>query len=74
MVADTWVSMGQEDGYAKRVAHGPKAHGPHRSPRRRFALLASPPRRSGRRSLLQSQIGNRMWTVMTVMAAQLGRI
>jgi ornithine carbamoyltransferase len=86
VVTDTWVSMGQEDEYAKRVAEfagyqvdnqlmahaDPSAVFLHCLPRHQEEVadevFYSP------KSLVFSEAENRMWTVMAVMAAQLGRI
>lgn len=86
VVTDTWVSMGQEDEYAKRVAEfagyqvdnklmahaDPSAVFLHCLPRHpeevADEVFYSP------RSLVFPEAENRMWTVMAVMAAQLGKI
>jgi ornithine carbamoyltransferase len=86
VVTDTWVSMGQEDEYAKRVAEfagyqvdnklmahaDPTAVFLHCLPRHQEEVadevFYSP------KSLVFAEAENRMWTVMAVMAAQLGRV
>jgi ornithine carbamoyltransferase len=86
VVTDTWVSMGQEEEYAKRVAEfdgyqvnttlmshaDPNAVFLHCLPRHQEEVsddvFYSP------QSLVFPEAENRMWTVMAVMAAQLGKI
>ena len=86
VVTDTWVSMGQEADYAKRVADfdgyqvnaalmakaNPGAVFLHCLPRHKEEVtddvFYSPA------SLILSEAENRMWTVMAVMAAQLGKV
>lgn len=86
VVTDTWVSMGQEDEYAKRVAEfdgyqvdttlmsqaDPSAVFLHCLPRHKEEVtddvFYSP------QSLVFPEAENRMWTVMAVMAAQLGKV
>jgi ornithine carbamoyltransferase len=86
VVTDTWVSMGQEEEYAKRVAEfdgyqvdttlmsqaDPSAVFLHCLPRHKEEVtddvFYSP------QSLVFPEAENRMWTVMAVMAAQVGRI
>jgi ornithine carbamoyltransferase len=86
VVTDTWVSMGQEEEYAKRVAEFDgyqvnKALMSHASPDAVF--LHCLPRHPeevddevfySERSLVFPEAENRMWTVMAVMAAQLGKV
>lgn len=86
VVTDTWVSMGQEDEYAKRVAEfdGYQVNA-------ELMKLADPgavflhclPRHPeevtdeviySKQSLVFAEAENRMWTVMAVMAAQLGKV
>jgi ornithine carbamoyltransferase len=86
IVTDTWVSMGQEDEYAKRIAEfagyevnaalmakaNPGAVFLHCLPRHKEEVtdevFYSPA------SLVFPEAENRMWTVMAVMAAQLGKV
>jgi len=86
VVTDTWVSMGQEDEYAKRIAEfagyevnaalmakaNPGAVFLHCLPRHKEEVtdevFYSPA------SLVFPEAENRMWTVMAVMAAQLGKV
>jgi ornithine carbamoyltransferase len=86
VVTDTWVSMGQEDEYAKRVKEFDgyqvnKKLMSHADPDAVF--LHCLPRHPeevadevfySKQSLVFPEAENRMWTVMAVMAAQLGKI
>lgn len=85
IVTDTWVSMGQEDEYAKRVAEfagyevnkelmnkaNPGAVFLHCLPRHREEVTDEVFYSDA--SLVFAEAENRMWTVMSVMAAQLGK-
>mmetsp|Transcript_12513 Transcript_12513/g.23492 ORF Transcript_12513/g.23492 Transcript_12513/m.23492 type:complete len:336 (-) Transcript_12513:139-1146(-) len=85
IVTDTWVSMGQEDEYEKRLAEfagyevnkelmnkaNPGAVFLHCLPR--HAEEVTDEVFYSDASLVFSEAENRMWTVMAVMAAQLGR-
>jgi ornithine carbamoyltransferase len=85
IVTDTWVSMGQEDEYAKRVAEfdgyqvntelmgkaNPGAVFLHCLPRHREEVTDEVIYSDS--SLVWNEAENRMWTVMAVMAAQLGK-
>lgn len=85
VVTDTWVSMGQEDEYAKRVAEfegyevnstlmkkaNPDAVFLHCLPRHKEEV--SDEVFYSDASLVFPEAENRMWTVMAVMAAQLGK-
>jgi ornithine carbamoyltransferase len=86
VVTDTWVSMGQEDEYAKRVAEfagyqvdsalmskaDPSAVFLHCLPR--HAEEVDDEVFYSEKSLVFPEAENRMWTVMAVIAAQLGKI
>ena len=86
VVTDTWVSMGQEAEYAKRVAEfdGYQVDNKlmsHADPSAVF--LHCLPRHPeevadevfySEKSLVFPEAENRMWTVMAVMAAQLGKV
>ena len=86
VVTDTWVSMGQEDEYAKRVAEfdgyqvdnklmahaDPSAVFLHCLPRHQEEVADEV--FYSEKSLVFPEAENRMWTVMAVMAAQLGRV
>jgi ornithine carbamoyltransferase len=86
VVTDTWVSMGQEAEYAKRVqefagyqvdnalmAHAdPSAVFLHCLPRHKEEVADEV--FYSDRSLVFPEAENRMWTVMAVMSAQLGKI
>jgi ornithine carbamoyltransferase len=85
VVTDTWVSMGQEDEYAKRVKEfdgyqvnmelmakaNPGAVFLHCLPRHPEEVTDEVIYSDA--SLVFSEAENRMWTVMAVMAAQLGK-
>lgn len=85
VVTDTWVSMGQEDEYAKRVAEfdGYQVNAELMSKANDGAVfLHCLPRHPEEvsdevfysdASLVFPEAENRMWTVMAVMAAQLGK-
>lgn len=85
VVTDTWVSMGQEDEYAKRVAEfeGYQVNSELMAQANDGAVfLHCLPRHSEEvsdevfysdASLVFPEAENRMWTVMAVMAAQLGK-
>ena len=86
VVTDTWVSMGQEDEYAKRVAEfdgyevntelmgkaNPGAVFLHCLPRHPEEVTDEVMYSDA--SLVFPEAENRMWTVMAVMAAQLGKV
>lgn len=86
VVTDTWVSMGQEDEYAKRVAEfdgyqvnkelmaqaDPSAVFLHCLPRHPEEVTDEVI--YSHQSLVFPEAENRMWTVMAVMAAQLGKV
>jgi ornithine carbamoyltransferase len=86
VVTDTWVSMGQEDEYAKRVKEfegyqvnselmgkaNPGAVFLHCLPRHPEEVTDEVIYSDA--SLVFSEAENRMWTVMAVMAAQLGKV
>lgn len=86
IVTDTWVSMGQEDEYQKRVAEfdgyqvntemmnnaNPNAVFLHCLPRHPEEV--SDDVFYSKQSLVFPEAENRMWTVMAVMLAQLGKI
>lgn len=86
IVTDTWVSMGQEDEYAKRVAEfdgyqvntelmakaNPGAVFLHCLPRHVEEVTDEVIYSDA--SLVFPEAENRMWTVMAVMAAQLGKV
>lgn len=86
VVTDTWVSMGQEDEYAKRVKEfegyqvntelmgkaNPGAVFLHCLPRHPEEVTDEVIYSDA--SLVFPEAENRMWTVMAVMAAQLGRV
>lgn len=86
VVTDTWVSMGQEDEYAKRVAEfdgyqvnsnlmsqaNPGAVFLHCLPRHQEEVADEV--FYSKASLVFPEAENRMWTVMAVMAAQLGKL
>uniref|UniRef100_A0A7S3LD54 ornithine carbamoyltransferase n=1 Tax=Amphora coffeiformis TaxID=265554 RepID=A0A7S3LD54_9STRA len=86
VVTDTWVSMGQEDEYAKRVADfdgyqvntelmakaNPGAVFLHCLPRHPEEVTDEVI--YSKASLVFPEAENRMWTVMAVVAAQLGKI
>lgn len=86
VVTDTWVSMGQEDEYAKRVAEfdGYQVNSTLMSKANPGAVfLHCLPRHPeevsdevfyGSQSLIFPEAENRMWTVMSVAAAQLGKL
>jgi ornithine carbamoyltransferase len=86
VVTDTWVSMGQEDEYAKRVAEfdGYQVNADLMSKANDGAVfLHCLPRHPeevsdevfySKQSLIFPEAENRMWTVMAVMAAQLGKV
>ena len=86
VVTDTWVSMGQEDEYAKRVAEfsGYQVDNTLMSHADKSAVfLHCLPRHQeevadevfySEKSLVFPEAENRMWTVMAVMAAQLGKV
>lgn len=86
VVTDTWVSMGQEDEYAKRVAEfdGYQVNKQLMSNAAADAVfLHCLPRHPEEvadevfysdQSLVFPEAENRMWTVMAVMAAQLGKV
>jgi ornithine carbamoyltransferase len=86
VVTDTWVSMGQEDEYAKRVAEfeGYQVNADLMSKANPGAVfLHCLPRHPEEvsdevfysdASLIFPEAENRMWTVMAVMAAQLGKL
>jgi ornithine carbamoyltransferase len=86
VVTDTWVSMGQEDEYAKRVAEfeGYQVNKELMSHAATDAVfLHCLPRHPeevadevfySEQSLVFPEAENRMWTVMAVMAAQLGKV
>jgi len=85
VVTDTWVSMGQESEYAKRVAEfdgyqvnsklmaqaDPGAVFLHCLPRHKEEVTDEVI--YSKQSLVFPEAENRMWTVMAVMAAQLGK-
>lgn len=85
IVTDTWVSMGQEDEYAKRVAEfdGYEVNSELMAKANDGAVfLHCLPRHKEEvtdevfysdASLIFPEAENRMWTVMAVMAAQLGK-
>jgi ornithine carbamoyltransferase len=86
VVTDTWVSMGQEDEYAKRVKEfagyqvdltlmsraDPSAVFLHCLPRHPEEVADEV--FYSEKSLVFPEAENRMWTVMAVVAAQLGKI
>lgn len=86
VVTDTWVSMGQEDEYAKRVKEfdgyqvnaalmkkaDPGAVFLHCLPRHPEEVTDEVI--YSKQSLVFPEAENRMWTVMAVMAAQLGKV
>ena len=86
VVTDTWVSMGQEAEYAKRVAEfdgyqvdnklmshaDPSAVFLHCLPRHQEEVADEV--FYSEKSLVFPEAENRMWTVMAVMAAQLGKV
>lgn len=86
VVTDTWVSMGQEDEYAQRVAEfsgyqvntdlmakaNPGAVFLHCLPRHQEEVTDEVFYSDA--SLVFPEAENRMWTVMAVMAAQLGKV
>mmetsp|Transcript_9508 Transcript_9508/g.14690 ORF Transcript_9508/g.14690 Transcript_9508/m.14690 type:complete len:355 (+) Transcript_9508:141-1205(+) len=86
VVTDTWVSMGQEDEYAKRIAEfdgyqvnsklmsqaNPGAVFLHCLPRHQEEVADEVFYSDA--SLVFPEAENRMWTVMAVMAAQLGKL
>eukprot|EP00543_Licmophora_paradoxa_P002342 CAMPEP_0202450610 /NCGR_PEP_ID=MMETSP1360-20130828/9199_1 /ASSEMBLY_ACC=CAM_ASM_000848 /TAXON_ID=515479 /ORGANISM="Licmophora paradoxa, Strain CCMP2313" /LENGTH=224 /DNA_ID=CAMNT_0049068943 /DNA_START=146 /DNA_END=820 /DNA_ORIENTATION=+ len=86
VVTDTWVSMGQEEEYAKRVKEfegyqvnsqlmgkaNPGAVFLHCLPRHPEEV--SDEVFYSKQSLILPEAENRMWTVMAVMAAQLGKV
>jgi ornithine carbamoyltransferase len=86
VVTDTWVSMGQEDEYAKRVKEfegyqvnsnlmsraDPDAVFLHCLPRHPEEVTDEVI--YSKQSLVFPEAENRMWTVMAVMAAQLGKV
>jgi ornithine carbamoyltransferase len=86
VVTDTWVSMGQEDEYKKRVADfdgyqvntdlmqkaNPGAVFLHCLPRHKEEVTDEVFYSDA--SLVFPEAENRMWTVMAVMAAQLGKV
>uniref|UniRef100_A0A7S2MG95 ornithine carbamoyltransferase n=1 Tax=Helicotheca tamesis TaxID=374047 RepID=A0A7S2MG95_9STRA len=86
IVTDTWVSMGQEDEYAKRIAEfaGYEVNSTLMSKANDGAVfLHCLPRHPEEvtdevfysdQSLVFPEAENRMWTVMAVMAAQLGKV
>ena len=86
VVTDTWVSMGQEEEYKKRVADfdGYQVNNELMSHANKGAVfLHCLPRHPeevsdevfySKQSLIFPEAENRMWTVMAVMAAQAGRI
>lgn len=86
VVTDTWVSMGQEDEYAKRVAEfdGYQVNSALMAQANPGAVfLHCLPRHPeevddevfySEASLVFPEAENRMWTVMAVMAAQLGKV
>ena len=86
VVTDTWVSMGQEDEYKKRVAafDGYQVNSELMSKANPGAVfLHCLPRHQEEvsdevfysdASLVFPEAENRMWTVMAVMAAQLGKL
>jgi ornithine carbamoyltransferase len=86
VVTDTWVSMGQEDEYAHRVAefNGYQVNSDLMAKANSGAVfLHCLPRHQEEvtdevfysdASLVFPEAENRMWTVMAVMAAQLGRV
>jgi ornithine carbamoyltransferase len=86
VVTDTWVSMGQEDEYAKRVAEfeGYEVNSDLMARANAGAVfLHCLPRHKEEvtdevfysdQSLVFPEAENRMWTVMSVMAAQLGKV
>lgn len=86
VVTDTWVSMGQEDEYAKRVAEfdGYQVNSTLMSQANSGAVfLHCLPRHPeevsddvfySEQSLIFPEAENRMWTVMAVMAAQAGQV
>jgi ornithine carbamoyltransferase len=86
VVTDTWVSMGQEEEYAKRCAEfeGYQVNNDLMSHASDDAVfLHCLPRHKeevadevfySEKSLVFSEAENRMWTVMAVMASQLGKV
>ena len=86
VVTDTWVSMGQEDEYAKRVAEfdGYEVNAALMKKANDGAVfLHCLPRHKEEvtddvfysdASLVFPEAENRMWTVMAIMAAQLGKV
>ena len=86
VVTDTWVSMGQEDEYEKRLKEfdgyevnkelmnkaNPGAVFLHCLPRHKEEVTDEVFYSDA--SLVFPEAENRMWTVMAVMAAQLGKI
>lgn len=86
VVTDTWVSMGQEDEYQKRVKEfdGYQVNASLMSHANKDAVfLHCLPRHPeevsddvfySKQSLVFPEAENRMWTVMAVMAAQLGKL
>jgi ornithine carbamoyltransferase len=86
VVTDTWVSMGQEDEYAKRVAEfdGYQVNSDLMKQAASDAVfLHCLPRHPEEvtdeviysdQSLVFAEAENRMWTVMAVMGAQLGKV
>ena len=86
VVTDTWVSMGQEDEYAKRVAEfdGYQVNTDLMNKANDGAVfLHCLPRHVeevtdeviyGDQSIVFPEAENRMWTTMAVMAAQLGKV
>lgn len=86
VVTDTWVSMGQEDEYAKRIAEfdGYQVNADLMSKANDGAVfLHCLPRHPEEvsdevfysdQSLILPEAENRMWTVMSVAAAQLGKV
>ena len=86
VVTDTWVSMGQEEEYKKRVADfegyqvnsylmseaNPEAVFLHCLPRHQEEVADEV--FYGDQSLVFPEAENRMWTVMSTMAAQIGKI
>lgn len=86
VVTDTWVSMGQEQEYAKRVAEfeGYQVNSDLMAKANDGAVfLHCLPRHPeevtdeviySKQSLVFQEAENRMWTVMAVMAAQLGKV
>jgi len=86
VVTDTWVSMGQEAEYAKRVAefdgYQVNAHLMAKANKGAVFLHCLPRHKEevtdevfySPSSLILPEAENRMWTVMAVMAAQLGKV